>query len=74
MSYFFIGLYILLGLTAIYYVVFFALLYYWHEKKATFVVVPIIFTFYFFSIGFLVISIASLAIQYLPNFLDLVAK
>ena len=74
MSYFFIGLYILLALTAVYYVVFFALLYYWHEKKATFVVVPIIFTFYFFAIGFLIVSIASLAIEYLPSFLNQVTK
>ncbi len=63
-----------MALTAIYYIVFFSLLYYWHEKKATFVVVPIIFTFYFFAIGFLVVAIASLAIQYLPNFLNLVIK
>lgn len=68
MSYFFIGLYILFGLTALFYLVFFGLVYYWHEKKATYVVVPIIFTFEFFIIGFLIVSIVSLAIQYLPGF------
>lgn len=69
MAIFFLLLYILFGLTALFYIVFFSLLYYWHEKNATFVVVPIIFTFEFFAIGFLVISIVSLAIQYLPSFL-----
>lgn len=74
MTMFFLLLYILLALTALFYIVFFSLLYYWHEKKATFVVVPIIFTFEFFAIGFLIVCIASLAIDYLPNFLNFIIK
>ena len=74
MSYFFIGLYILFGLTALFYIVFFSLIYYWHEKKTTFVVVPLIFTFEFFAIGFLVVCIVSLAIQYLPSVPGLLVK
>jgi hypothetical protein len=74
MSYFFIGLYILFALTAIFYIVFFSLLYYWHEKKATFVVVPLIFTFDFFAVGFLVVCIVSLVLQYAPSFIKLIAQ
>jgi hypothetical protein len=57
--------------TAIYYIVFFSLTYYWHEKKTTFVVVPVIYTFEFFIIGFLIISIASIVVNFLPEVLTL---
>ena len=71
MSYFFIGVNILFGATLIFYIVFFSLVYYWHEKKTTFVVVPLIFTFEFFLIGFLVVSIVSILLEYLPKILIL---
>jgi hypothetical protein len=53
--------------TAIYYIVFFSLCYYWHNAKTTFVVVPIIYTFDFFVIGFLIISIISIVVNFLPE-------
>ncbi|MEK7658869.1 MAG: hypothetical protein AAB352_03345 [Patescibacteria group bacterium] len=53
--------------TAIYYAVFFSLIYYWHLKKITFVIVPLIFTFEFFAVGFLIISIIYILIKYLPQ-------
>jgi hypothetical protein len=71
MAYFFLFLYILFGATAIYYIVFFSFLYYWHEKKSTFVVVPLIYTFNFFLIGFLIICIVSIAIEYMPDVFSL---
>ena len=69
MSYFFIGINILFIATLIFYIVFFSLVYYWHEKKTTFVVVPLIFTFEFFLIGFLIVSIVLILIEYLPQIL-----
>ncbi len=60
--------------TAVYYIVFFSLIYYWHLKKTSFVVVPVIFTFEFFLIGFLIISIASLAVQYIPYLFPYIFK
>ena len=70
MSYFFIGINILFIATLIFYIVFFSLVYYWHEKKTTFVVVPLIFTFEFFLIGFLIVSIISILLEYLPQVLN----
>ena len=66
MEIFYILLIALFILTAIFYIIFFSFIYYWHLKKTSFVVVPFIFTFEFFIIGFLVISIAALAIQFIP--------
>lgn len=65
---------ILLIATAIYYIVFFSLIYYWHETKMSFVVLPAISTFEFFIVGFLVISIISMIVNYLPEFLILINK
>ena len=70
-DYFFWGMIILFGSTAIFYIVFFSLMYYWHETKATFVIVPLIFTFDFFLVAFLVISIIVLVLQYAPEVLKL---
>lgn len=67
MDVFTIGLIILFIMTAIFYIVLFSFIFYWHLKKITFVIVPIIFTFEFFVMGFLVISIVSIIIQYLPD-------
>jgi len=71
MSYFFIGVNILFFATLLFYIVFFSLVYYWHVKKTSFVVVPIIFTFEFFLIGFLILSIVLILIEYVPKILIL---
>lgn len=52
--------------TAIFYIVFFSFIYYWHLKKISYVIVPAIFTFQFFVVGFLIVVILALAINYLP--------
>jgi hypothetical protein len=61
------GLIVLLIMTAIVYVVLFSFLYYWHIKSLTYIVVPAIFTFEFFIIGFLVVCITALILNYLPE-------
>jgi len=58
-------------LTAIYYIVFFSLVYYWHETKLSFLVLPVIYTFEFFIVGFLIISIISIVIYYVPEILKI---
>lgn len=72
MIYFFILLYILLALTAVFYIIFFSFIYYWHHKATSFVVVPFIFAFEFFLTGFLIISVLSLILQYLPELVKLI--
>lgn len=71
MSYFFIGINILFGATIIYYIVFFSLIYYWHLKKTSFVIVPALFTFDFFVIGFLVVSLVSILLEYVPKIISM---
>jgi len=73
MSYFFLGTIILLSATAIYYIVFFSLVYYWRETKANFIVVPLLYTFEFFITGFLIVSLACLLLQYLPDITRLIS-
>jgi hypothetical protein len=70
MSYFFILIDILFFATIVFYLVFFALVHYWHEKKTTSVIVPLIYTFEFFAVGFLLITIVSILIEYLPKILS----
>ena len=72
MDYFFWGTIILFLVTAIFYIVFFSLIYYWRETRANFVVVPLIFTFEFFLVAFLVVSIISLILTYIPEILNLI--
>ena len=60
------GLIVLFATTVFFYIVLFSFIFYWHLKKATFVVVPVIFTFEFLATGFLVVSIVSIVINYLP--------
>jgi hypothetical protein len=62
---------LLLLATVIYYIVFFSLSYYWHEAKTSFVILPAIYTFDFFIIGFLVISIISIILNFFPEILKL---
>ncbi len=71
MTYFFIGISILFIATLIFYVVFFSLVYYWHEKKTTFVVVPLLYTSEFFLVGFLIVSLISILLEYLPQILKM---
>ena len=71
-DYFFWGYTILLAATLIFYLVFFSLIWYWHERKATVVIVPLIFTFEFFAVGFFVVSLICLVLQYLPDILFLI--
>ncbi len=63
------GFIVLLVMTVIFYVIFFSFIYYWHLKKISFVVLPVVFTFEFFAIGFFVICIVSIIINYLPQLL-----
>lgn len=60
------GLFVLFVMTAIFYVVLFSFIFYWHLKKVTFVVVPMFFTFDFLIIGFFVVCLVSIIINYLP--------
>ena len=57
--------------TIVFFIVFFSFIYYWHLKKTSFVIVPALFTFDFFLIGFLVISIIYLVIKYAPMFINI---
>ena len=66
MDAFSVGLIVLFAMTAIFYIVLFSFIFYWHLKNISFVIVPAVFTFEFFAIGFFVISLVSIIIQYLP--------
>ncbi len=63
----FLGTIILLVATAIFYIIFVSLAYYWHEKKISVVVIPLLYTFDFFIIGFLIVVLLVLVTQYLPG-------
>jgi hypothetical protein len=67
MSYLFWAIIILFAATLIFYIVMFSLIYYWHLKKITLLVVPLLFTFEFFIVAFLAISIILLIFNYLPD-------
>jgi hypothetical protein len=66
MDVFTIGLIVLFAFTAVFYIVFFSFIYYWHQVKVSFVVLPIVFTFEFFLMGFFTVVIVSIIINYLP--------
>lgn len=74
MSYFFWLSIALLVATLIFYIVFATLIYYWHEKKTSIVIIPLIFTFDFLIIAFLVVCLASLALQFGPEILRLASR
>ena len=61
------GIIVLFVMTAIFYIVLFSFIFYWHLKNISFVIVPVIFTFEFFVMGFFVVSIVSIIINYLPD-------
>ena len=67
MAIFTVGLIVLFVMSAVFYIVLFSFIYYWHLVKVTFFVVPLIFAFEFFAIGFLVVSIASIVLTYVPE-------
>jgi len=64
---FLVGIIVLFVMAAIFYVVLFSFIYYWHLKKLSFVVVPMLFTFEFFIIGFFLVSIVAIILKYLPE-------
>lgn len=72
MLYLFWGVVILFGSTLIFYIVFFSLIYYWHLKKRTVVIVPLIFTFEFFLIAFLVVMLGLIVLNYFPTVFEAV--
>lgn len=72
MSYFAWGTIVLFLATAIFYAVFASLVYYWHEKKTTVLVVPLIYTFDFFIISFMVVFPVVLLLEYLPEILKFI--
>jgi hypothetical protein len=67
MGVFLVGIITLFVTTAIFYIVMFSFIYYWHLVKITFVIVPAIFTFEFFVIGFFSVAIVSIILNYLPD-------
>lgn len=66
MSQFLVGLIVLFSLTAIFYIVLFSFIFYWHIKKITFILLPILFIFEYFVMGFLMVSLVSIILNYLP--------
>ncbi len=66
MSVFSTGLTVLFIGTAIFYIVIFSFIFFWHLKKISFIVLPLLFTFEFFIMGFFAIAIISIILQYLP--------
>jgi hypothetical protein len=66
MDVFITGLIVLFVVSAIFYAVLFTFIYYWHLRRVTFVVVPMIFAFEFFAIGFLIVVIVSIILDYVP--------
>ena len=66
MDVFTVGLTVLFVMAAIFFIVLFSFIYYWHLKKLSYIVVPIVFTFELLAMGFFVVSIVSIIINYLP--------
>jgi len=60
------GLIVLFTVTAIFYIVLFSFIFYWHLKRISYVVIPMIFAFEFFVMGFFVVSIVSIILNYVP--------
>lgn len=69
MSVFSVGLSVLFVMSAIFYIVFFSFIFYWHLRKRSFVFVPFVFTFEFFVIGFFVVALVSIILDFLPEFI-----
>ena len=67
MDVFTIGIIVLFIASAVFYAVFGGFIFYWHLKKISYVVVPVIFAFEFFVMGFFMVSIVSIILNYLPD-------
>ena len=66
------GIIVLFAMTAIFYIVLFSFIYYWHLVKVSYFVVPMVFTFEFFAIGFFVISLTAIILKFLPELVRIV--
>lgn len=66
MDIFFTGLVVLAVMSAIFYIVIFSFIFYWHLVKVSFVVLPVVFTFEFFVMGFFVVSLTAIILNFLP--------
>ena len=64
MDVFTVGVITLLVCTAIFYIVLFSFIYYWHLTKTTYFVVPMIWTFEFFAMGFFTVALVSIILNY----------
>ena len=71
MSYFLLGSIVLFVATMAFYMAFFFLIRYWHEHQTTLVVVPLLHAFEFFIVGFLVIALIALLLQFMPDLITL---
>jgi len=60
------GIIVLFAMTAIFYIVLFSFIFYWHLVKISFIVLPVVFVFEFFVMGFCVVSLVSIIIEYAP--------
>ena len=60
------GLITLFVVGAIFYIVLFSFIYYWHLTKVSFFVVPAIFSFEFFAVGFFIVALVSIILNQLP--------
>ena len=67
----FAGTLVLFGATIIFYIGAVLLLYYWHEAKPTFIVLPMLYSFNFFIIGFLLLALVAILFQYTPEILPM---
>ncbi len=66
MDIFFILLIELCIATVIFYITLFSFIYYWHLVKISYIIVPLVFSFEFFTVGFFIISILTIIVKYLP--------
>ena len=61
------GLIVLFLMTVLFFIVLFSFIFYWHLVDISYLVVPVIFTFEFFVMGFFVVSLVSIILKYLPD-------
>ncbi len=74
MSYIFWASITLFIVTLIYYLVWLGLVWYWHEKKTSLLIIPLLYTFDFFIIAFLVMSLVVIVLTYTPDIIQLIQK
>lgn len=72
MDIFFILLIELCIATIVFYITLFIYIYYWHLVKISYVIVPLVFSFEFFAVGFFIISIITIFVKYLPFVINFV--